>query len=736
METKKIKLTYRTICNSLSEKKIRDAFNLIAVLGKELHNSELIDAHYHLEFSYKSLLRYAPNTTNDPNRQAIIVRLLQDLYNLTDKITIELLNKEGIDFASEKHREISHNQAIDIDKTTTELLSIWEHHKLLNTANKSELDNTYYDCESKLFFQIWLNNNPSPDYLDSLSEILNNNELPISTKSLVISGTLMHLLRHWDISLITYLIKLTSHELPIVKMQAITALVFVLAYFDNRLMLYPDIIDRIKLTIENSKTKSLFESTIIQIIRSRETEKISNKLQNEILPEVVKIHPLLRDKLNLDDIVSGNTDDKNPDWQGLLADSPELLSKLEEISKWQLEGADVFLSTFSMLKHFTFFNQLQNWLVPFSLSHPSIKNDLSENDADFLNSTLAKSIGQSGYICNSDKYSLILGIPHMPGFQRDMMTQMFNAELDQMAEIEKDELSLNPDKSLKTISNQYIQDLYRFFKLHQQRRQFDDIFNHVVNIHQKWFFKQLMNTEDYLKQVGEFLFQKNYYIESQEILSELRNIMPNDIELIQKSAYCNQKLGLIELAIQDYLQADMIKPDNHWTIKKIAYCYHSIGKTDQALEYYLKAYQIDNNNLQTQASIAHCALELEKWEDALKFYFKIEYSDPNNIKVWRPIAWCSFVLGKFKQAEKYYQKLLITSKTHEDLTTIGHTYLCLGSRKEALNYYRDSIHLKKETFNEFSIRFNTDLPHLINHGIVKEDIPILLDALRYSIEEE
>jgi tetratricopeptide (TPR) repeat protein len=132
-------------------------------------------------------------------------------------------------------------------------------------------------------------------------------------------------------------------------------------------------------------------------------------------------------------------------------------------------------------------------------------------------------------------------------------------------------------------------------------------------------------------------------------------------------------------------------------------------------------------------SIGHCLLDLQEYGEALKSYFKVEYLAPANTKVWRPIAWCSFLLGKFDQASDYYHRLLEKETNHYDLISLGHLEGCRGDRHAAIERYRQSIVKGKISFDEFLTVFENDREQLINQCIDPDDIPILLDHLRYVI---
>ena len=70
-----------------------------------------------------------------------------------------------------------------------------------------------------------------------------------------------------------------------------------------------------------------------------------------------------------------------------------------------------------------------------------------------------------------------------------------------------------------------------------------------------------------------------------------------------------------------------------------------------------------------------------------------------------------------------------------DFMNMGHVQWSLGDRKSALEYYKKSISQAGFAEREFFEVFDEDLHHLLRLGIENEDVPIMLDQLRYFLEE-
>jgi tetratricopeptide (TPR) repeat protein len=342
---------------------------------------------------------------------------------------------------------------------------------------------------------------------------------------------------------------------------------------------------------------------------------------------------------------------------------------------------------------------------------------------------------KSPMLCNSDKYSFFFSIVNIPPDYKKLVSDSLKAESEQFEEMANDESFLAHNKKAETIISQYIRDLYRFFKIHPHREDFEDIFAWKFDFHNKFAFSKLL-AEDITIQhsIAEFNFAKNYFREAANIYELLLQTKDN-AEMLQKLAFCYQKIGDYKKALNYYLKADLFDQNKCWNLKKIALCYRNLKKPDKALEYYQQAEILEPDNLSLHVSIGQCQMELNLIEEALKSYYKVEYLSPGNKKIWRPIGWCSFLVGKIEQAEKYYERLIYDSPNKYDLLNMGHVQWCLGNRKTALDFYKRSINDIESSEKEFMEAFNEDLQSLIAHGVNPDDVPIMLDQLRYSLKD-
>ena len=396
---------------------------------------------------------------------------------------------------------------------------------------------------------------------------------------------------------------------------------------------------------------------VLQTIRSRETENLSKKLHDEILPKVAKLKPRIEEKLDLDNILPKDKyEEKNPDWSEMFSDSEEIFKTMEELTKLQMEGADVYMSAFANLKHFDFFKDFQNWFVPFYPDHEIVNEIFHDEILGPGTNELAEALYKTPFICNSDKYSLLLNLKYLPSSQKTMMLKVFRMELEGLQQLEGDEVAADPYRNFRTNVTQYLQDIYRFFKLSPYRKEFEDLFSGKLDIYNSEFFRMTCNASEAEAGLADYFFSKNYYSDALDLFLRQAKEKPDESQLYEKIAFCYQQEENYEEALRYYQRAELIER-KVWTLKKIGLCLRRLGKKEEALDYYLQAGAMDPEDMHTAIMTGHCYLDLRDYETALKYYFRVEYTDPGNLKILRPIAFCYFALGRFDDSEKYYERL-------------------------------------------------------------------------------
>jgi len=521
-----------------------------------------------------------------------------------------------------------------------------------------------------------------------------------------------------------------NHENEEIKVRVLISILLTLYVYRKRTALYPQITNRLDALSETPGFTKAIRTITLRFILARETEKITRKLQNEIIPEMMKLSPKISNKINLKDITPEQLgEEMNPEWENIFADS-SLGKKMEEFSELQQEGADVMHSTFVHLKSFPFFRELSNWLLPFTTEHSSFGDRFNQNNGEKL---MLDSMTLAAFMCNSDKYSLYFSMMQLPEEAKKMMMNQFDSQATEMIQQNKEELISKRGK-LEAITGQYIQDLYRFFKIYPGHLDFNDIFTMPLDFHNLSILRPYISDEESLSSIAEFYLRKNYFSDALTIFNQLAETNQDSDILFQKIGYCKQMNDDLQGALDAYLRADLLNPGSKWVIRRIAGCYRSLKEPEEALKYYRRYEKLNPDNLSITISIGHCYLELRNYSEALKCFYKVDYLDGNN-KAWRPIAWCSFLTGKYDQARNYYKKILSNQPNTQDLLNAGHTEWALQNIKGAIEFYRQAVEKENRDFYKFQEEFNQDIPDLIVAGIEDTEISLMMDQLRYVLSD-
>ena len=494
--------------------------------------------------------------------------------------------------------------------------------------------------------------------------------------------------------------------------------------------LYPETDGYYSLLKKSPKFRERYYNLVIQFIKAVDTDKVTKYVNEELMPGITKLATKITDKIKTDFKNTENFDETNPEWQNYIDNDSELYDKMSEVSKLQMEGSDVYIQTFSMLKTYPFFNKTENWFLPFSPDNQEVKNiEKAHKDENFKFMDFAQRLVKVPFFCNSDKYSLFLALNSMPESARNNLNKSFSGDINSIDDLSDEMELLHKEEAGYKILTQYVQDVYRFFKLNRDGKFLNDIFDKNFSPIGTKLFDLMISSPKERRKVAEYFFAKNYFRQSYEILKEISTQDP-DFEVFQKMGYAAFKQGDIALALEDFQKAQLFNDKEVWNLKKIAQCYRKLKNPEKALEYYKAAEALDTDNLSVAIAIGRCHIDMEQYEEALKYFFKADYLDSKSTKNSRPIAWCSYKLGKYEQALKYCGKISAEDSIAEDYVLAGNAYRRLSQMDKALESYLKALEYENYTIENFEETVKAD------YGDIPEENNMIFDYLMYRIIKE
>ena len=719
----------------LEQKRLRDAFVELKHMSQSAMAWEISDEISRLEDSYKLMLNYATQGVDDPSRSVLYNNIVNDVRLLLDRVARQRLAVEEPTLYFNTLRCVQLRQNESIASLLDEYYKISDKASIYNMIVSDELNSQSQDSfeakerlEKQIFNRIWVTFPFKNIDEETLISLFNSNNVSQHFQELIVSALLMGLIEYYDPRKLKILLVAYKSDYQEVSVKALVAILLTMYMYSNRIN-DEKLLNHIAAIKEDDKWNSDVKTAYIELVRTRDTERISKKMQDELIPEMLKLRPDIYKKINDSTaMIDMSSIEENPEWEEMLQKSG-ITDKIKELSQLQEEGSDVFMSTFSHLKTFPFFSEISNWFMPFSLDHSLVKRTLGSDV-----SVIGDIIDNAPFLCNSDKYSFLLSLGSIPQHQRQLMLSQFEQQREAISGAGMSMMSLTQPGQRKNLINKYLQDLYRFFKLYRRKGEFFDLFAQQINLVNIPLLSDDLDDVDTLMLVAEFYFRRKYYSEALDVYKSISEKVPPSAQIFQKIGYCYHQLGNIKSALTYYEQAELLNAESLWTLRRIAACYRSLNNPKMALSYYERIAKEKSDDLNVAMNIGHCYLELGEYNEAIKNYYKVEFLDEKSTRAWRPLAWCLLLSGDYDQSRAYYDRILSDNPTMEDYLNMGHLALVKRDISLAIDYYKRSIDNDSSKIDTLINSLNKDESYLIKIGVDVSLIPFIIDALLYSID--
>ena len=719
--------------NSLNRGQLCSAIKGLRAFSRGVQDWSIIDAIERVDQSYRLMLKYVTMGVEDPSRSLLYEGIKSELYALLDRVVRCQLSKDEatLYYNNVRYNQLHPNESISIlIEQYNDIVRKSSLYDLIvsdknNFTSQENLLKEKERLEQRIFNQIWVSFPLKNEDEEVLQKIITANDYSQNFQELIISSLLLGLIEFYDEKKLDLLLYAYEAENDNISAKAFVAIIITLCKYYTRIN-DKKVLAHLEAIIDGKSWSSDVKTVYLELVRTRDTERISRKMQDELIPEMLKLRPDIKEKMNDPSaIIDMSTLEENPEWEEMLLKSG-ITEKIQELNQLQEEGSDVYMSTFAQLKSFPFFSEVSNWFLPFSLEHSVVVDTLGSDVT-----VIGEIIKNVPHLCSSDKYSLILSMGSIPSQQRELMLSQF----EQMGELGISLQSMVLSNRRKNIMNKYIQDIYRFFKLFRRKSEFNGPFNSPINLMNIPILSKDVNDVETLTLVAEFYFKRKFYQDALETFIFILEQVPPTAQIFQKIGYCYHQMGDIENALKYYEHAELLNADSNWTMRRMAMCYRALNKPDQALKFYEKIAIAYPDDLNIALNMGHCYLELGNYNEAIKNYYKVEYLDEKTTQAWRPLAWCLLLSKDFLQSKEYYDKILKDSPRSEDYLNMGHISFAQNNIVEAVDFYKKAINGDVSKISVLVDLLENDKKYLQQIGIDISLLPFIIDAILYSFDK-
>lgn len=701
----------KAVENAVSNDKIKEALRLLRTMVPGAAN-ELRAEIEHVGEDYDRIINYALTGNPDPSRNDQLSYIRSRLYSALD---LAIREKEIVDTPTLYYNTARTERlrpAESIPALVEALRHTAEASSTFSTAGlpAAEVKTRRLAAEAaerRVFERVWVTVPLSADDAGVLMDAAADDSLPERDRLLIISALTLNALQFYSERTLLTLLRAAQSENIAVRIRATVGAVLVMDRWPRRSnSVAVDM--QLEILRQTERWSKDVEMVMLQLIRTADVEKISRQMQQEIIPEMMKLRPDLYKRINNPE----EPIEMNPEWEEMLEKSG-LRSKLEKLSEMQSDGGDLFFSAFSMLKGYAFFNHPSAWFLPFETERSEVAETLGHD------LTMGEMVRLAPTMCDGDKYSFILSLHQLPEVHKQAITSQLEQSNVNLAELAGAEL-MPEEQTRRSLLARYVQDLYRFFRLFRRKGEFIDPFARIINPVGIPALAADFREEEKLRLVGEFFFKHGHWDEAIELF---RRVTP-DHQSWQKIGLALRKTGHPAEAAEAFEKADMERPDSTWTLHQLGMAFRAAGMPDKALVAFNRLENLEPDSAANALNIGYCHLELGNYHEALHNFYKAEFMDEKSSKPLRPIAWSAFINGDFETSRKYFDRLMaVETPTHTDYLNMGHLALAMGQMREALNFYR--LFSPEPSKLRDALRADSDL--LLTAGVDITLIPLIAD---------
>lgn len=743
---------YQNIYQCIKDMQLRDAFDALQKAAGDLQDWKLKEEIDEQETTYRYLLKY--QGSHDPQREELLHRLQGKLLLAANRARyLHQLRRERSDLLLFKQL-----QKHTLPELKAELESVGREIGRLEHQDSSprEKHERYQDLYTvrdnltdELFYRILATTDWTEDDLQEADDLMRSTDVPVGALAVMASAVLLSLIQVFDVRKFQFLVRLyCTRPERMLHLRALLGIVLATYRNSDELAYYPHA-EQLFAPLEaiGATETDLVLRLAGQVVMSRQTEQLSQHLNDDLLPSLMQSARYTMTKLDEPEQKAKSLEEleeeMNPEWS---KEQEKICNSIMELCELQKEGADTYYVTFKQLRNSRFFLHAPHFFYPFDLHNSWLGRALpyyTVEKGSLLDNMLSTSV-----FCDSDKYAFALSIGSVSPAERQALTSKNGlsplmgaaATGDEIQEMEKSQ-----DTDLVVLRN-YLWDIYRFIKGWGSLYAWPDLFATPLDFWQNPYLSQRFFTPDTLLQLAEQLMKSgNSVAEAGALFEQLLHHQPQfalDLTLWQKLGYCYQQTAKQERsdegykkAIEAYGKVVRLKPKDSWTLKHLAQCHRELRHYEEALDYYRSVLELEPDSQPTELRIAELLTFLGQYAEALKLWFKLEYLGAYPEKAWRGIGWCCLKTDRPADALKYLLRVPAGQLTPNDWLNIGHLHHALHQPKHSIEAYYQARLLCQNT-QELVHRLESDSASIAPQIVLRElDIRLLADAIDGMLDE-
>jgi len=679
-----------------------------------------------IKTDYQLMVDYMGRGFSDSHRESLYSTLLQRLYRVAADLEISWRCKNVSAYVNSfrviDHLNISHDFVRTVlESFVSDIAMLSLQPEETREQKSTELYDRHQSFMNRLFSALWTSCQWTDDDCKFYTELLLSPTVMSTDQQVIVSAISLGAMNQFDINKFKTLVNVYQQATDEhVRQRALVG--WVLAVFEG-MDIFPEQDTLIRELCENPTITRELLTLQIQFFYSKDAEKDNDKIQRDIMPDIMRNSNLTIGRLGImekeedaiESILHQDADEKRME---------QMEEKVRKMMDMQKQGSDIYFGGFSQMKRFPFFNDMVNWFTPFYLNHPALRPVISKlGDTKFLNTLMERS-----NFCESDRYSFAFAleqiINQLPSDIKEVIGS--DAMLGPLAESDDVEDAIS-------IRRTYLQDLYRFFRLYHTANDFINPFEDNGKgdfVADTFFFtyKSFMGTglDDVKLRLASHLYKHQQMTELAELLTTFQSADPRYAILM---GYTNIHMGKAEFAYQFFDYALKAEPDNQWALKGKARAALDAEDYKTAEEVYTELLKLEPGHKNYTMNRCVALLKLGRTSEVREELFRLDYQYPEDMNVKRVLAWAMLSDNSLDKASQLYDTLLTSTPAHEDYLNAGYCQWAMGNVQRAVELFREWMVKSGKSTEQLLEEFRSDADTLEMYGISETDCFLMLSLV-------
>lgn len=679
-----------------------------------------------IKTDYQLMVDYMGRGFSDSHRESLYSTLLQRLYRVAADLEISWRCKNVSAYVN-SFRVIDHlNTSHDFVRTVLEsfvsdiaMLSLQPEET--REQKSIELYDRHQSFMNRLFSALWTSCQWTDDDCKFYTELLLSPTVMSTDQQVIVSAISLGAMNQFDINKFKTLVNVYQQATDEhVRQRALVG--WVLAVFEG-MDIFPEQDTLIRELCENPTITRELLTLQIQFFYSKDAEKDNDKIQRDIMPDIMRNSNLTIGRLGImekeedaiESILHQDADEKRME---------QMEEKVRKMMDMQKQGSDIYFGGFSQMKRFPFFNDMVNWFTPFYLNHPALRPVISKlGDTKFLNTLMERS-----NFCESDRYSFAFALEQIINQLPSDIKEVIGSDAMLGPLVESDDV-----EDAISIRRTYLQDLYRFFRLYHTANDFINPFEDNGKgdfVADTFFFtyKSFMGTglDDVKLRLASHLYKHQQMTELAELLTTFQSADPRYAILM---GYTNIHMGKAEFAYQFFDYALKTEPDNQWALKGKARAALDAEDYKTAEGVYTELLKLEPGHKNYTMNRCVALLKLGRTSEVREELFRLDYQYPEDMNVKRVLAWAMLSDNSLDKALQLYNTLLAATPAHEDYLNAGYCQWAMGNVQRAVELFREWMVKSGKSTEQLLEEFRSDADTLEMYGISETDCFLMLSLV-------